>query len=344
VVCKNDGTTNQIVNYTISGGKAPYQVTIKCDTPQASYTIPQATQGPYSTTIEECTGTVTVNVTDSKPCSNIGTVAATSCCFNKFNCTPLGPTPGSPFNACSASEVTVANKTFDQVFTTNKEACPQQPFSFSYADTVSGTSPCSGFNVTRTYTAVPKNGAGGADNANAKSCIQTWTVTSQTSPSITAGDDKTLECDGTNNPGNRTGEATGAVQCGSNNITQITKSTVDTPTNCAAVKTVTLTLTNTDQCGRTASDDQVFTYVDTEDPVFGTCNTTALELNCASTGITPQADCSGTDKCSGPLTATKSCCFDSTGKKLKRSWTLTDGCGRTAREAQDVVFGGSPTC
>jgi hypothetical protein len=111
------------------------------------------------------------------------------------------------------------------------------------------------------------------------------------------------------------------------------------------VKTVTLTLTATDQCGRNASDDQIITYVDTTPPVFtGTCAGNAIQdavLSCNSTSIPAAPTCTAFDAC-GPVTVTPACCSE--GDKLKRTWALRDTCGNAGvTKAQFVKFGLS-TC
>lgn len=342
VTCKGGATQNQIVSYKIVGGTGnattPYLISISCSSTSATYNETKPAEGSYTKEIPNCAGTISVTVTDSEGCVRTGSTPAPVCCFNKFNCTALAAL--GPFNECDASKVYIPNRTFAEVFVTNTEACSGTPsFSSSTVYTPNPTAVCSGVNVTRTFTAVPKDSAGNPDTANTKTCLESWIVKSLDLPTIVAGPATTLACGATNNPGNRTNETTPTAQCGTASVTQKTKSVVTNPTNCAAVKTVTLSFTATDQCGRNATADRVFTYEDKTPPKFtGTCAAPLpdVPLSCSSTTI-PTTTCTATDECS-IATVTPTCCSD--GTHLTRTWTARDTCGNVATPVtQNVTFG-----
>jgi hypothetical protein len=352
VKCLYDGTLNQIVTYRISGGTAPYQVTFACTGGGPIVTENRESTGLYNKTITQCIGNVTVTVKDSRvptSCSISGTAVATACCFNDFKCKTL-PNPGTII-ACDASNASLVKKlTFLEVVDVNDEAClrSSQPFSFSSVDTYSKSDPkdvCPpGNTVTRTYTAVPKDATGNADNSKPPlKCNQTWIVLDNVAPDLKPPNNITAECGTTVEPGS----PTAPDNCpGTVTITLTSDATV-TPTCSSAngfVKSIrTRTWTAKDKCNNLAGPvTQTITIKDTLNPFFtGACAGPLADatIPCFGTAGAPDPGCTGSDVCGG-ATVAPSCCLD--GGKLKRKWVLTDGCGRTAERTQNVVFGGPP--
>src|SRR5207249_5281970 len=105
-------------------------------------------------------------------------------------------------------------------------------------------------------------------------------------------------------------------------------------------RTVTVTFTATDNCGKTATATKDFLVNDTTAPTI-TVPPTALSMECfsAATVSAWTATASATDNCGGSATLTPSYTPppDNCNRTVTVTFTATDNCGKTATATKDFL-------
>src|SRR5213075_3361504 len=182
--------------------------------------------------------------------------------------------------------------------------------------------------ITRTWKAAD-------DCGNFATCNQTITIVDTTKPSITCPANTTVECTGDTSPATQ-GSATGSDTCGN---VAISHTDAFAPGR-GNTGVITRTWKATDDCGNVATCVQTITIVDTTAPTIGDVPDATVECT-GSTAPSATGTATGSDTC-GTVTITHSdgpmsgqC--GNTGSFV-RTWTATDGCGKTAQSTQTITI------
>jgi len=211
--------------------------------------------------------------------------------------------------------------------------CPGQLLTFS--DDLTGLTECGGTGlIIRTWTLTDVCG-------NAYSCTQDVTIVDLELPVITCPATISVSIDGNCTYDlTTTGVATATDNCMAPVITQMDD--LSALVGCNGTGEVTRTFLATDNCGNTASCEQMISIVDDTPPSF-TCPTTlsvGLNNQCLIdlTGVVPPAVM---DNCPGyslSFTDDQTGLSDCSGTgTIVRSWTATDACNNTFSCMQDII-------
>ncbi|MBK7342074.1 MAG: hypothetical protein IPJ06_02505 [Saprospiraceae bacterium] len=164
----------------------------------------------------------------------------------------------------------------------------------------------------------------------------TFTIEDTTPPVITCAMDVTVECTDPTDPAN-TGMSTATDNCG---MPTVSSTEFTTPGGCAAEYVITRTWTAEDECGMTATCEQMITVDDSTVPVI-TCPADAAvecddDLTSGANGVA-----TATDNCDpAPMIAESDNivpggCTDA--YTIERTWTATDACGNASSCVQQIT-------
>ncbi|NND93327.1 MAG: hypothetical protein HKN45_00560, partial [Flavobacteriales bacterium] len=181
--------------------------------------------------------------------------------------------------------------------------------------------------TTRTWTATD-------DCGNTVTTSQTITVQDTTAPSISCPDDATVEC-GSSTDVDATGLAQASDACGGVIVTW-----TDGPTSGNCPSSFTRTFTATDDCGNTATCDQLITIVDTNAPVLSGGSSGTANVECDE--ALPQVESpTASDICDGDVSVTPSVeenDNNSCAGSIVYTWTATDACGNSAVQTFTILI------
>ena len=255
------------------------------------------------------------------------TWTAIDSCLNQTQCvqriTIVDTTP--PTVTCPPDvtvECDASTETSETGIATGADLCDQE-VSITFSD-VSAPGSCSAERViTRAWTATD-------DCGNSTACDQVLTIVDTTPPTITCPENLTLECDASTSP-SETGVATASDNC--DHDVAVTFTDNSTPGSCPAERIITRTWTATDDCGNSASCDQLLTIVDTTPPTITCPENLTLECD-ASTSPSETGVAMASDNCDQDVAVTftdnstpGSCPAE---RIITRTWTATDDCGNSA--------------
>ncbi|HUU45584.1 MAG TPA: T9SS type A sorting domain-containing protein, partial [Acidobacteriota bacterium] len=336
--CGNDASCDQVITIDDTEDPAitcPADLTIQCD----ESTDPSHTG--TATAIDNCDPDPGITYVDTPDWSGCGGYTGTI--------TRTWTATDDVGNSASCDQIITIIDTQDPVITCPADITIQCNASTDPANTGSATatdvcnpalviiwvdtpdmSGCGGYTgtITRTWTATDPCG-----NYSA-SCDQIITVIDTQDPVVTCPADVTIQCDESTDPAN-TGSATATDIC--DPAPAITYA--DTPDMSACggyTGTITRTWTATDDCGNSASCDQIITVIDTQDPVI-TC---PADIAVACNGSTHPDD-------TGYPTVTDQCdqapqisyADTQNGSTITRVWTAEDACGNSASCSQTITAG-----
>jgi uncharacterized repeat protein (TIGR01451 family) len=329
--CDNSVSCDQIitvVDTTDPGITCPANVTVECGNSTDSADTGTATGS-------DVCGIVSISQSDSSVpgCGNTEVITrtwtATDACGNTTSCDQI---------------ITVVDTTDPQIFGVPANTTiecgdpipPVLPFATDNCD--------DDLTVTLNAVTTPNpNGCGSVmvrtwsttdDCGNTASEQQTIDIVDTTPPTITCPANTTVECTGSTDPAD-TGMATGNDICGDVTITHSDSS----DPGCGNTEVITRTWTATDECGLTASCDQVITVVDTTDPSI-TCPAD-VTVECGANACT-SPDCTGVatgnDNCGTVAITFSDSSVGGCGntETITRTWTATDDCGNTASCQQTI--------
>ncbi|GAA0561306.1 gliding motility-associated C-terminal domain-containing protein [Chitinophaga japonensis] len=175
---------------------------------------------------------------------------------------------------------------------------------------------------------------------NTATVQQTITVQDTARPvfSIPQPADVTVECDGVP----AWPAVTATDNCSSNVQVVTSEQRTDLQPNCGNNYRLIRTWTATDNCGNTASMQQVITVQDTTGPVFTVLPPADTTVNCDQ--LPPPANnVAATDNCAGNVTISRGQVREtipgacSSNYRLIRTWTATDACGNTSVVRQIIT-------
>ena len=315
----------------------PINITISCN----ADTTPSSTG--MATATDNCTTDVTIRHTDAftaQGCTQdlIRTWTATDACGNVDTCVQTITLIDTilPNIVCPPDLTLSCGANTSSAFTgepTISDFC-QSNLIVTYVDENSGT-PCD-LTITRTWTV--DDGCGNVDT-----CVQTIKVEDKTPPTFVCPPSNVNPIECTTNPSLGTPTLV-TDNCGG----KIDQTKVDVFTTNGCFTTVTRTWTVTDQCGNTATCNQVILMQDTKAPVITNCGRKFTVQGIRN----PDGICYGnatistpnvTDACSSNVTITNS--FNNTSNASSGNypvgqtivtWTAKDDCGLMAM-CQDTV-------
>lgn len=212
---------------------------------------------------------------------------------------------------------------------------------------VTATGTCDGGEVdvpvvfTETYTCGTFTRTWSATCGNVASGSQTITVEDTVGPTLTAPPDITVECDQADTPNECVPSVTWASavdDCDPD--PEVTFGDVVTPGACAQASTITRTWTATDDCGNSASADQIITVIDTTPPqltapddVTIQCDEDSSPSNTgtgkAKDNCDPEPGVTFTDNVTGGACPQE--------QVITRTWTATDDCGNSTSSEQVIT-------
>lgn len=324
--------TIEVVDTTPPVLTIPVDVTIQCDASSAPTDTGQATA------TDDCDVAPSIAHNDDTSgltgCNGTGTLVrtwtATDACSNSVSDTQFitivdttNPSITCPVDAtleCPADTSVAANGS-----ATGTDACG----SVAIASSDGSVSNCGNTEtITRTWTATD-------DCGSFTTCDQTITVVDTTSPVLTIPADVTIECDASSAPTN-TGQATATDNC--DPASGVTFSDSVAPGTCPQESAITRTWTTTDECGNSASADQIITVEDTTSPVI-TCPEDIFTGGFDGAVVDIDPFPSATDNCDPPPDVTTnpaSGSFFSTGVTTVTA-TARDACANSAPCTFDVL-------
>lgn len=187
--------------------------------------------------------------------------------------------------------------------------------------------------IERTWTAIDECGL-------SNQCVQRITVVDDMAPAITCPAPASVECGGDTSVG-ALGTATATDNCDADVAITFSDSFVADAT-CPQGGTLTRTWTATDDCGMTATCDQIITITDNTAPVIAACPAN-MALSCdESTDPNFTGRPAAVDACDPMPTSTFSdvasagaCAQEQT---ITRTWTVSDACGNTATCVQTLTI------
>nr|WP_321486649.1 gliding motility-associated C-terminal domain-containing protein [uncultured Draconibacterium sp.] len=170
----------------------------------------------------------------------------------------------------------------------------------------------------------------------------TFTIKDTTDPVWTlAPSDKTVECDGTNDPSGEFAawltSFSGSDVCGT---ATVTNNSIGLSDDCGATGAETVTFTLTDECGNFITKDATFTIEDTTDPTIDNTNLTNIDIECGidpanklSDWLANHAGATATDNC-GDVTWSNNYGENQNiqceGGAITVIFTATDACGNAS--------------
>ena len=316
--CGNEASDSQeitVVDTTPPVITCPADVTLDCD---------GSTDTGAATATDNCDDNPEVTYSDTNPSGDCPqtitrTWTATDNCGNESSCDQLisvdDDTP--PVITCPADTTVECDESTDPADTgeaTASDDCGEPTVTYSDA-TTEGTCDQE-YTITRTWTATDMCG-------NSDTCDQVIEVADSTPPTITCPADVTLDCEASTD----TGTATATDNC--DDAPEVTFSD-STPTG-DCPQTITRTWTATDDCGNSASCDQLI-LVDDNTPPTITCPADVTVECDESTDPADTGEALADDDCSS-VTVTYSdsetpgtCDQQYT---ITRTWTATDMCGNS---------------
>ncbi|MFH2057067.1 MAG: VWA domain-containing protein, partial [bacterium] len=182
--------------------------------------------------------------------------------------------------------------------------------------------------ITRTYRATDASG-------NWAECSQTITIDDTIDPVITCPAGLTISCDESTAPAN-TGTATATDNCSASPA--VTFSDSEVAGACPQEKVITRTWTATDDCGNTATCQQVITVEDDDAPTIVCPADQVVDCN-ESTAPANTGTATATDNCDPAPTVTYA--DNQIGNVITRTWTATDACGNSDQCAQMITISDS---
>ncbi|HWS56805.1 MAG TPA: PxKF domain-containing protein [Pyrinomonadaceae bacterium] len=203
---------------------------------------------------------------------------------------------------------------------------------------------CSGVDVTRTVTPAVNDNTYPAgvytvvstvtNGTSTASITQTLRVVDGVNPTVSAPADATYEC-AANVPAADAAQATGSDNCGpvTLSVTEATNGGAGSP---ASPLVITRTFTATDAGGRTASDSQVITVVDTTKPVITVTGANPLTVECHTSFTDPGATAADNCDASVPVSASGAVDVNTPGT-YTITYTATDDAGNAATPVTRTV-------
>lgn len=200
----------------------------------------------------------------------------------------------------------------------------------SYSDAAAATQSCfAGDVVLRTWTAVDACG-------NTASAVQTITLVDEEAPLFTSvPEDASIAC-GDDVP---TDMAVATDACSGVTVT-VTESAGEV--NCTGMAAVIRTFTATDGCGNTAMATQTITYVDAVAPTFTAPADATAECGADASPAVLGEPTDVADNCMSDLSVSHEDALESSvdgcfaNDVIRRTWTVTDGCGNAASAVQFI--------
>jgi uncharacterized repeat protein (TIGR01451 family) len=232
--------------------------------------------------------------------------------------------PGDVTIECSDS--TLPASTGNPTGTDNCDGTPN----FSFTDTtIAG--PCTqAYTINRTWVAAD-------DCGNSTSCVQVIELEDTTPPVITCPGNTTIQCTASTLPAN-TGTATATDNC--DPVLTITSTDVTVGGACPQEYTITRTWTAADDCGNTATCNQIIVIDDSTPPVITCPANTTIECT-ASTLPANTGTATATDNCDAAPAVTSTdvtvggiCPQELT---INRTWRATDDCGNSSTCLQVIT-------
>ena len=328
--CGNATSQSQtitVVDTTAPVLTPPADVTVECD----ASTDPSSTG--MATAVDACDAAPTITYSDAAsgacPTIIVRTWTAMDACGNSVSAdqiiTVVDTTPptlvGVPADETAECDAVPAPATVTAV--DNCDAAPVVTF-----EEIITVGACEGsYTIVRTWTATDECG-------NSASQLQTITVVDTTAPFVTPPADVTVECDESTDPA-ETGTATAVDNCDPNPGVTYTDTVV--AGSCPQEYTIVRTWTATDDCGNSASADQIISVVDTTPP-------TIVAPPNVTTSMLPPADFAGglaEDNC-GDVTVTHvgdNSVVDAAACAIlvTRTYQAEDECGNTATATQIIT-------
>ena len=347
-VCGNSGTCSQTITVyddTAPGITCPADVTVQC-----ANQVPAPAVGVVTST-DNCGGMATIthvgDAISGQTCTNRFTVTrtyrATDECGNSATCnqtiTVFDNT--APSITCPA-DVTVQCASLvpapNTASVSSSDNCGGAATITHVGDVISGQTCTNRYSVTRTYRATDECG-------NSATCNQIITVFDNTPPAMTCPAAVTVQC-ATQVPAPDIASVTTTDNCGGS-ATVAFLSDVNSNQTCANRYTVTRTYSAIDECGNSATCNQLITVFDNTPPAL-TCPPN-VTFQCASQLPTPNVGLvTSTDNCTGLATITfvgdaisgQTCTNRFT---VTRTYRATDACGNTADCNQMIsIFDNTP--
>lgn len=346
--CGNSATCTQVilVNDQIAPMlTCPSNITVTC-----ASDVPAPNTATVTST-DNCGGTTTItfvsDVSSNPTCANRfninRTYRATDACGNSATCIQVisvfdnvPPTLTCPMNVTvqCASQVPAPN--VETV--TASDNCSGTPSVTFVGDVIVSNGCVNRFTVTRTYRATDICG-------NSATCNQTITVFDNTAPTITCPATISVQC-ANQVPAPNIAFLTSTDNCGGTSTISFVSDVVSSQT-CVNRFTLTRTYRATDECGNSATCNQIINVFDNTVPTL-TCPAN-VTVQCAS--LVPPVNTAGvssTDNCGGVATISHvgdvvtglTCTNRFT---LTRTYRATDECGNSATCAQVIsVFDNTP--
>ncbi len=199
----------------------------------------------------------------------------------------------------------------------------------SYSDVITAGACEGSYSIVRTWTF--------ADNMmNSASVDQNITVFDTSAPEFSAPADLAVACTDNTSDLNVTGDVTDAFDACSASVT-VSHADSAGDSNCFAGDVIIRTWTVTDDCGNSASADQVITLVDDVAPIF---TSVPADVDLACSAAMPMDMATAEDVCSGATVTFTDSEGDAncTGMAvITRTFTATDGCGNTSDAVQMIT-------
>ena len=267
-----------------------------------------------------CGGVANVTFTYTSACAPITSTCASSFTVTADNTPPSITCPVNVTVQC-ANQVPASNPGA----VTASDNCPGSTTVSFVSDVISNQTCANRYTVTRTYRAT--DGCG-----NSATCSQTITVFDNTAPSITCPSNVTVQC--ANLVPTPNGPTAGATDnCGGTSTVSFVSDAISNQT-CANRFTVTRTYKVMDDCGNSATCNQIITVFDNTPPL--TNCPADVTVQCASQVPTANGPIIGaTDNCGGNSTIsfvvdviTNQTCANR--YVVNRTYRATDDCGNSA--------------
>ncbi|MBI3836288.1 MAG: HYR domain-containing protein [Planctomycetes bacterium] len=328
--CGNSASASQLVNVQdttepVLGG-VPSDVAVECDS------VPSAAN---VTATDNCDTSVAVNMTENHldgACDEEYTLTrqwlAVDNCGNTtmaFQVINVVDTTGPMLTGIPANMTIECDAVPAPASPSATDNCDGSVAVAFTESTAAGSCP-DYYALTRTWTASDNCGHTDVDT-------QTITVVDTTNPTIACPVNTTLQCHADTSVA-ANGSATGSDNCGGVSIVNSDAAIA----GCGDTQSITRTWTATDDCGNSASCNQMIATVDTTPPTI-TCPPNKT-LQCpANTGVVANGSASGSDDCGGVTVVNGDVSTPGCGatQTITRTWMATDDCGNHAACNQTVA-------